>query len=333
MAVQVRQPALFAVPQPSDAFALADQLAKAGRSRHTDRAYERAFKEFETFAEGAGERALPARPQTVGAFLTHSADLGKGYSDLRQRKAAISKRHRQERLGDPTADDYVRDVWRGIVKSLAKACEPTMAALAGAVQAIVESLKGETSLWDVRDRALVLVLWEGALTRTELRSVTFENIDFNDNGARIKVYASRDLLKNRIVTIEFGPKGRCAVRALRAWIDRAGITSGPIFRRITKHGKICDTPLHEEAIAHILELRSITAGEAPGTFSPHSFRFGRLAQAVIDGEDEARVFKRSGLHEDSLPALRAALKPAFEARKRGERGLSKLQAEAVFYRG
>jgi integrase len=105
---------------------------------------------------------------------------------------------------------------------------------------MVETLS-PTSLIGVRDRALLLVGFAGAFRRSELVSLDVADIAFNADGLVVQVRRSKTDQEGegRKVGLPFGSNPlTCPVRSLRAWLDMAGIVSGPIFRPVDRHGNL-----------------------------------------------------------------------------------------------
>ena len=90
-------------------------------------------------------------------------------------------------------------------------------------------------------------------------------------------------------TIAIAPgKTACPVKALRAWLAAAEITSGPIFRPIFKGGWVSQNRLSDRTVAEIVKAYANRAGIDPATVSAHSLRAGFLTSAAQRG---ATVFK------------------------------------------
>jgi hypothetical protein len=84
------------------------------------------------------------------------------------------------------------------------------------------------------------------------------------------------------------PPRPCPVRALRAWLDAAQITTGPIFRRVTRTGAI-SSPLTAQTVALIIKKRARAAGLDPREFAGHSLRSGYATQAALDGHHSTQI--------------------------------------------
>lgn len=78
------------------------------------------------------------------------------------------------------------------------------------------------------------------------------------------------------------------MRAVRAWIDHAGLTSGPLARRVTRTGAI-SSPLSAQSVALIVKRRARAAGLDPRDFAGHSLRSGFSTQAARDGYLPAQI--------------------------------------------
>jgi integrase len=83
------------------------------------------------------------------------------------------------------------------------------------------------------------------------------------------------------------------VDALRAWLARADITKGPVFRRIDRWGAIEDRSLTPLAVNLIVKRRCALAGLDPKEFSAHGLRSGFLTEAARKGIPLAEAMAQS----------------------------------------
>ena len=90
----------------------------------------------------------------------------------------------------------------------------------------VQSPKG------LRDRALLLLGFAGAFRRSELVALDLADLEFCSGGVRVIIRKSKTDQEGLGATIAI-TKGliACPVEATRNWIEAAGITEGPVFRR------------------------------------------------------------------------------------------------------
>lgn len=101
-----------------------------------------------------------------------------------------------------------------------------------------------------------------------------------------------------VKAIFFGKESQtCPVRALRSWLRASGITSGPVFRGIGRHGHLREGALAGYSIARIIKKRAKAAGLDAEEVSGHSLRSGFITQAARQGAQERKIMRHSG-HKD-----------------------------------
>ena len=91
-------------------------------------------------------------------------------------------------------------------------------------------------------------------------------------------------------------KSICPVRALKAWLKQAKITSGPVFRRVGRYGFVSRTRgIDPASVAYIVKQAARRADfQHVRDVSGHSFRSGHVSQAVRNGVPEYVVMKQTG---------------------------------------
>jgi integrase len=99
----------------------------------------------------------------------------------------------------------------------------------------------------------------------------------------------------------------CPVEALNAWLAAAAITTGPLFRRVHKGGKV-GTRLNDQSVADIVKVHANRVGLDPKLFSGHSLRSGFLTSAAAKG---ASIFKMMDVSRHrSVDTLRGYVRDA-----------------------
>jgi tape measure domain-containing protein len=137
-----------------------------------------------------------------------------------------------------------------------------------------DSLKGK------RDRALLLFAWaSGGRRRSEVSEAVYENLRRVDEGNFLYTLASSKTNHNgKLRSEDVKPVVGSAAEALEAWLKASGITSGPLFRRILKNGKLGTDGLSGTAVRDIVKARCALAGVGDD-FSAHSLRSGFVTEA------------------------------------------------------
>lgn len=99
----------------------------------------------------------------------------------------------------------------------------------------------------------------------------------NGSGFAYRLAHSKTNQSGRDQPENYKPVQGEAAEALRAWLVKSGIRTGPLFRRILKGGRI-GGELSSEGVAKIVKSRCQEAALG-GRFSAHSLRSGFLTEA------------------------------------------------------
>jgi site-specific recombinase XerD len=223
--------------------------AQRPQSPHTERAYATDWQAFAAWCAAAGQPALPAAPATVAGHLASLADR-LGPSGRRRRLAAIADRHRRAgHLWDP-AQPAIRATLRRLVAGHAAPARPAAALGEAALRPLLagcgEDLAGQ------RDRALLLLAQATALRRAALVALDREHIGFTPAGMTVAT------VRGALEIARSPDSARCPVRALEAWLRRARIDYGAVFRRVTAAGTLEDR-LSPQGVWRILRRRAALA--------------------------------------------------------------------------
>ena len=264
-APQKRQTLEQELLRASDAPDPADPASDARRARApsaaTARIYAAAWVAFQAWCRARKAECLPAAPPTVAAYLD-ACDARLGPSGLRRILAALADRHRS--VGQP---------WHGsdplVARTLASlkvhAPRPRRAAtFADAeLQRLVATCdlpeKAGGGLAACRDRALLLASFAAGLRRSELVALDHHDVRLTAQGMTLHLSVRARAGGAAEVVVARGPAPLCAVRAMEAWLERAGIEYGPVFVRITAAGTLEDR-LTGNGVWKILRRRAALAG-------------------------------------------------------------------------
>jgi integrase len=149
----------------------------------------------------------------------------------------------------------------------------------------------------IRDRALLLVGFAGAFRRSELVSLDCAGLAFTSEGMLIKLRRSKTDQEGqgRQIALPFGSNSStCPVAAMRAWLEAAAITEGPVFRSIQKGGRVHAKRLSDKGVALIVKRYAAAAGLDAATFSGHSLRAGLVTSAARAGVPERVIMRQTG---------------------------------------
>jgi site-specific recombinase XerD len=280
----------------------AQEHIQNSRAQNTKRAYRSDWEDFTGWCRHKNLSPLPATPETVALYLTDSAK-GLKPSTLQRRMASISQAHAAAGYPEsPIRHALVRSVWRGIRRDKGVAQKGKSPALTADIRVMVDHLP-QDKLLGVRDRALLLLGFAGAMRRSELVGLDVEDVQDLEEGLVVTIRRSKTDQEGagRKIGIPYGSHPQtCPVRALRAWklaatkalaekaLKASSITSliykdgtreneaergpestalpgldGPLFRAVDRHGNVSADRLTDQTVARVVKRALKAAGKDP----------------------------------------------------------------------
>ncbi|MFU0505692.1 site-specific integrase, partial [Pseudaminobacter sp. NGMCC 1.201702] len=154
------------------------------------------------------------------------------------------------------------------------------------------------SLRGLRDRAMLLVGFAGALRRSEIVGLDVGRDQTEDGSGWVEILDKGMLVTLRGKTgwreVEIGrgsTDATCPVVALQTWLSLARIAHGPLFRRVTGQGRKTGAErLNAQEVARLVKRAALAAGvrgdlaqgERAQSFAGHSLRAGLASSAEVD---------------------------------------------------
>ena len=161
----------------------ADTYRRMAKADNTRRAYRAAVRAWCTWCERHDLPPLPGAGRDVAAFLAGERGRKLAPQTLKLRRAAIRYLHRAAGCPVPTDDVCVSETLAGINRDAArkgvvprKKVAATATILRRLLAPIPDDVRG------LRDRAILLVGFAGALRRSELAAIRFEHLEKTDRG-------------------------------------------------------------------------------------------------------------------------------------------------------
>lgn len=248
-----------------------------GRSEHTRRAYAhdiedfRAFLSVETADTAVAHLLLRGNGVANGVALAYRANL----RSRRLSPATINRRLAALRSLVALARLLGIVSWNLQVSNLrSEAYRDTMGPGRVAVRAILEILAAKSTPQALRDLALLRLLNDLALRRSEVVSLDLEHIDFNAS----RVAVLRKGMTQRI----WLSLPRQTLEAIRSWLARRGespgalflgfrgrakgkrLTGGAVFRIVRRLGKAVGVCVRPHGLRHTAISAAVKAAEAAG---------------------------------------------------------------------
>ncbi len=316
--------AASALPQHlEDLAARARTYVEAASSPNTRRAYAADWAHFTSWCRRQSVPPLPPDPQVVGLYVTAlaagTADDIPGrpapraggtkphaVSTIERRLSALAWNYAQRGLSLDRKDRHIATVMAGIRNRHAAPPRQKEALLPDDLIAMLETLDRGT-LRGLRDRAMLLIGFAGALRRSEIVGLDCARDQTEDGLGWIEVLDGGMLVTLRGKTgwreVEIGrgsSDATCPVMALQTWLNLARIAHGPLFRRVTGQGKkVGSGRLNDQEVARLVKRAALAAGvrgdlpegRRANLFAGHSLRAGLASSADVE---ERHVQKQLG---------------------------------------
>lgn len=235
------------------------------------------LKRWLTFAAAHQAPSLPARWETVVAYVDHLAESCK-YATIETRVWAVARLHIAARIPTPTTIVDVGLAMRRVARQLGTAQKHARGAWLHHLKAM-HAAADQSTLRGKRDRAMTLLAYDLSARESELMALDVEDLvrTANSNGiATIR----------RSKTDQTGKGARAYVArdtmdAVERWCDAAGIDSGAIFRAVDRWGNV-GSRLSPRALEHTAKRLAKRAALADG-YTGHSFRAGAAQEMIYLG--------------------------------------------------
>jgi integrase len=254
---------------------------------------------------------MNARPGTIALYIASCVVARLAPATIARRLASISKAHQTAGFEESPASTkhfVVGEVLKGARRTLGVAQKCKDPLLLNDICRLLAACP--SNLLGLRDRALILIGFAGAVRRSELCAMTVSDLCFSASGLVINVPRSKadQEQAGENVAIPFGEHDdTCPIGALRKWLSAAKVTEGAVFRGVDRHGHVVSAGLHRDSIAAIFKTAATRAGMNASNIAGHSVRAGMATQAALNGSSERAIAKTT--RHRSRRVLRRYIRP------------------------
>jgi site-specific recombinase XerD len=272
----------------------ASEFASHSKAANTIRAYRADWSHFAEWCTAHGQKPLPATAEFVALYVSDLSSTHKT-ATITRRLSAISQVHQIAGLESPSRDMKVRLVMAGIRRTKGTAQAAKAPVLIDDLRRMVAQLP--QNILGTRDRALLVIGFGGAFRRSELTGLDRSDIEISEDGlvATLRRSKTDQEGQGRKVGLPYGSRRQtCPVRSLQAWLETSGITEGPLFRPVNRHGRIGQQRLSTNAVACVVKRYAQAAGLDASKLAGHSLRAGLATSAAMAGASERAIMNQTG---------------------------------------
>jgi site-specific recombinase XerD len=260
---------------------------------NTIRAYKSNYESFINYCDEINEKAYPASHETILGFIKTISDGRLKSSSIKIAVASISAIHRFNSKEDQTQHADVKiEMWR-MYRKLGRFAKQAYGINKPLLQKMIQTT--DNSLRGMRDRAILLVAYDTLCRRSELVSLSIEDISFSKN-------TDEKIIQLTLRRSKTDPEGcgrplylsKDAQIAIYELIKKSNIKSGKIFRAIYGGNKIKED-LNLGQINRIYKKYASAVNlskEQIAKISGHSTRVGSAQDMIISGESLPIVMTR-----------------------------------------
>lgn len=255
------------------------QRLEGAYSDNTIKSYRSDFTDFASWCRRKRCRALPAKPETLAAYIAARTERVKP-STLKRRLAAITKLHRLAGHASPTEDEVVNLAMRRAKRSQPSRPRQALGVTADRRDRLMAACTDD--LAGLRDKVLIAVGFDSLCRRAELVALRVDDFTRTGDGT----YTVLGRAKN-----DQESQGRIARLSLPTsklvdqWREAAKLERSPLLRPV--YGRTLGARfLHPSFVGATLKRLSRTAGYPPAdaaSVSGHSLRVGAAQTLTVMG--------------------------------------------------
>lgn len=247
------------------------------------------FISFDRWCRERNDIALPANAATVAAYVAHGFDVWSPRT-VERRAAVIRKVHRLLDCPDPTRMTEVQLAFRRGYRAKGRRARQALGLTDGLRERLLAACPPH-SLLGLRDRALIQVGYDTLCRRSELINLRVEDVTYlAEGGAKVLIRKAKTDPYGLGCFAYISARG---ATELAAWLARAGLGGGPIFRPV--YGEtVAGRALHPRVVNRVLQgaaERSGLPAEVVRGLSGHSLRVGAAQDLAVAGKSVLQIMR------------------------------------------
>lgn len=218
-------------------------LTRASYSTSSELAMASDWNRFVSFCEAKHVQPLPASITGVRLFLEHEAKTRK-WATLKRYTVSISNIHQWHGFSSPSNHRQIKFTLQQLRSLKHGDAEQASPMTKRHLDQLEKLLKGNPTPRNIRDLSIFMLMFECALKRSELKTLTLDNLLNTGNKITVQLDSQSYLLS------------KSASAALEKWKRFLSGSTGYLYRRIDKHNNIGMEKLDDSSIYRILRRAS-----------------------------------------------------------------------------
>ena len=272
---------------------------QSSKANNTVRAYRSDFNDFELFCVKNGFKSLPSDPKIVSLYLTNLSAKDAKMSTLKRRLVSIGVIHKLKGHYLDTKHPSIIENIMGIKRRKGSIQIGKKPILINSLKQIINVIdeQNKEDIKKFRDRSIILIGFSGGFRRNEIVSLNFDDLDFVPEGLKINLRRSKTDQFGEGFTKAlpyFDNSQYCPVVSLKKWIEISNITSGAVFRRLSKGYRLSENRLTDQTVALLIKEYLRLTGIDSKNYSGHSLRSGFATSAAESGAEERSIMAMTG---------------------------------------
>lgn len=257
-------------------------------SKNSLLSYRNDWRVFVAFCQEQNVTPLPCAVTTLRRFAEITANQRK-ISAVRRMVITVGLVHKLHQLKDPSKHREVKYAMARLLQEKLPESREATPFQAYHLASLNQQLASSKRLKDIRDRLVWSLCYEGLLKRSELAALSVEDLVTAEGQAFILVKEQRVPLSESVATL------------LMDWLEKTGISQGPLLRRINKHGHLGEAPLDPSSIYRVFRRASTLLDESV-TFSGQSPRVGASRSLAKQGMSIKQIQYMGRWKSPAMPA-------------------------------
>ena len=248
------------------------KIQSASTANATQKAIKKNWNQFEIWCEKYRLKIFPPSVQTLEKYLLYLMGEKRKISTIEQVKWSIEVVYKSKGYHQLLNSDSIKTTVKGLRRILGTKKKKKQAFTIDNIAQI----NFPKTLIGLRDKAMLLIGFCGALRRSELANLDCGDLEWEDFGMRLHLKKSKSNQESKeefVNIMRSQKKAVCPIKNIQEWLTTAKKFSGPLFCNVKKGSKI-GSRISTTTIGKKVKWAANECGFDAKEFGGHSLRAG-----------------------------------------------------------